>query len=30
MVHGYRPHGGFVFDKPIKNKGLFDCRQAGT
>jgi hypothetical protein len=30
MVHGYRPHGDVVFDKPIKNKGLVDCRQVGT
>jgi hypothetical protein len=30
MVHGYWLRGGVVFDKPIKNKGLFDCRQAGT
>jgi hypothetical protein len=30
MVHVYWPRGGVVFDKPIKNKGLFDCRQVGT
>jgi len=30
MVHGCPPQGGVVFDKPNKNKGLVDCRQAGT
>jgi hypothetical protein len=30
MVHGDRPRGGVVFDKPIKNKGLVECLQTGT